>query len=203
MDREALRRLDRLDCIVLEGSLVAGDRSEVRTVIAAPELDELEARRLVQARFDPARPIGKVDRDGYVLEPLGAGGPLPPPEMLSQALDLGARGGLVLALSRGGRVLALAEVEWIAQTGIEELVAAAREAQMRVVIAADDEGVLSGFAADDTIPAGEGMLRGSGVCSARAAACWWWQPNLRPRYRRPIARSGCCARVKRLLGERT
>jgi cation-transporting ATPase I len=101
-----------------------------------------------------------VDRDGYVLEPLGAGGPLPPPEMLSQALDLGARGGLVLALSRGGRVLALAEVEWIAQTGIEELVAAAREAQMRVVIAADDEGVLSGFAADDTIPAGEGMLRG-------------------------------------------
>jgi cation-transporting P-type ATPase I len=160
MDREAMRRLDRLDCIVLEASLVARDRFEVRSLIAAPELDELEARRLVQARFDPSRPLGRVEREGYALEPLGPGSPLPPPEMLAQGLDLGARGGLVLCLSRGGAVQALVEVEWIAQTGIEELVAAAREARMRVVIAADDEAVLQGFAADDTIPAGEGMVRG-------------------------------------------
>ena len=160
MDREAMRRLDRLDCIVLEAGLVARDRFEVRKVLAGPELDELEARRLVQARFDASRPLGRVEREGYALEPLGPGIAQLPAEMVSQAPELGARGGLVLCLSRNGVVQALAEVEWIAQTGIEELVAAAREARMRVVIAADDEAVLHGFAADDTIPAGEGMVRG-------------------------------------------
>lgn len=160
VDREALRRLDRIDCLVLEGRLVARDRYEVRRVLCAPEMDEAEALRLIRELFDAARPIHTQERDGYVLEPLGRSNLPLGPELAAQRAELGARGELVLALGRAGRALAVAEVEWIAQTGIEELVAAAHEAQMRVVIASNDESVLGGLAADDTISEAEGMVRG-------------------------------------------
>ncbi|HWA73066.1 MAG TPA: HAD-IC family P-type ATPase [Polyangiaceae bacterium] len=160
VDREALRRLDRIDCLVLEGGLVARDRFEVLGVLCEPDVDEQEARSLVRELFDAARPIAHQEAGGYVLEPLGSTTLPPSPELAARASELGGQGGLVLALSRAGRVLALAEVEWIPQTGIEELVAAAHDAQMRVVIASNDESVLQGVAADDTIPDAEGLQRG-------------------------------------------
>ncbi len=179
VDRAALRRLDRIDCLVLEGGLVARDRFEVRSVLCEAEMDDRDARRLVSELFDAARPIARQDKHGYVLEPVGAAASSQPSgELAARASDLGTHGGLVLALSRAGRVLALAEVEWIAQTGIEELIAAAHDAQMRVVIASNDETVLQGFAADDTISDAEGMERGvrrlqregRGVCVVATAA---------------------------------
>lgn len=178
VDRAALRRLDRIDCLVLEGGLVARDRFEVRSVLCEAEMDDRDARHLVAELFDAARPIARQEKHGYVLEPLGSSSSPPSAELASRASDLGAHGGLVLALSRAGRVLALAEVEWIAQTGIEELIAAAHDAQMRVVIASNDETVLQGFAADDTISDAEGMERGvrrlqregRGVCVVATAS---------------------------------
>ena len=160
VDRDALRRLDRIDCLVLEGGLVARDRFEVLGVLCESDLDEHEVRRLVRELFDAARPIAHQEAEGYVLEPLGSASLPSSVELLSRAGELGSRGGLVLSLSRAGRVLALAEVEWLPQTGIEELVAAAHDAQMRVVIASNDESVLQGIAADDTIPDAEGLQRG-------------------------------------------
>lgn len=160
VDREALRRLDRIDCLVLEGRLVARDRYEVRRVVCDADMDETDALRIIRELFDAARPIGAQSGGGYVLEPLGRSSLPLGAELETQRAELGVRGGLVLALARGGRVVALAELEWIAQTGIEELVAAAHEAQMRVVIASNDESVLEGLAADDTISDSEGMVRG-------------------------------------------
>ncbi|HYO95572.1 MAG TPA: cation-translocating P-type ATPase [Polyangiaceae bacterium] len=160
IDREALRRLDRIDCLVLEGSLVARDRFELRGVACDPELDEAEARRLVLASFDAAHPLARKEHAGYVLEAFAPGALASSPELLEQGKELGARGGLVLSLSRAGRLLALCEVEWIPQTGIEELIAAAHEAQMRVVVASSDESALQGLSADDTISDNEGLLRG-------------------------------------------
>lgn len=160
VDREAVRRLDRIDCLVLEGRLVARDRYEVRRVLCEPDVDEADALRLVRECFDAARPIGRHEASGYVLEPLARTRLPLGSELESQRAELGQRGELVLSLSRADRVLAVAEVEWIAQTGIEELVAAAHEAQMRVVIASNDETVLEGLAADDTISDSEGMVRG-------------------------------------------
>lgn len=178
VDREALRRLDRLDCLVLEGELIARDRFEVCGVVCDGELEEPDALHRVRAMFDAAHPIRPSEHDGYVLEPLGRSPVQPSRELLRAGSGLGDRGGLVMALHREGVVRALAEIEWIPQTGIEELIAAAHEAQMRVVIASDDESVLQGSAADDTIPEGEGMVRGirrlqregRGVCVVATAA---------------------------------
>lgn len=160
IDRRALGRMDRIDCVVLEGRLVARDRYEVRRVLCAADVDQTEALQQVRELFQTARPLERQQANGHTLEPLGASARTLGTDLEPYRSELGERGELVLALSRGERVLALAEVEWIAQTGIEELVAAAREAQMRVVIASNDETILNGLSADDTISDSEGMARG-------------------------------------------
>jgi len=160
VDPEALRKLDRIDCLVLQADLVARDRFEIRNLVASGEIDEGEARRVIQRLLDVERPID-IKRSGeYTLAPLGVLDIAVPKELALHTPGLGARGGLVFGLMQGGTLVAAAEVDLIPQTGIDELIAAAHEAQMRVVIASNDESVLQGFPADDTIPEGEGFARG-------------------------------------------
>jgi len=160
LDPAALRRLDRIDCVVLTGDLVARHRWEIRALVVAPGEEEADLRRRVAALFDPDEPVVRQVLDGFALGPFGALDGHAPPELVVEGAHLGGQGGLVLALERHGHVVALAEIEIVSRLGVDELVAAAHEAGMRVVIAARDDAVLHGVAADDTIPDGEGMARG-------------------------------------------
>jgi cation-transporting ATPase I len=160
LDAAALRRLDRIDCLVLTGDLVARHRWEIRALALSSSADEMQVRKRVAELFDPDQPVARRVADDTVLEPLGARPGEPPAELAEQAALLGGQGGLVLALEQKGVVIALVEIEIVSRLGIDELVAAAHEAGMRVVIAARDDAVLHGIAADDTIPDGEGLLRG-------------------------------------------
>jgi cation-transporting ATPase I len=160
LDPAVLRKLDRIDCLVLSGDLAARHRWEVRALAVAGSEDESSVRALVNELFDPDQPVARREQDGVFLEPLGASSLEPGPELAEHARSLGTQGGLVLALGRGRVISALAEIEIVSRTGVDELVAAAHEAGMRVVVAASDDAVLHGLAADDTIPAGEGMARG-------------------------------------------
>ena len=160
VDPQALRKLDRIDCLVLQADLVARDRFEIRNLVATAEADEAEARRVIQQLLDVERPIDIKRTGEYTLAPLGVLDVAVPPELSQHTPGLGARGGLVFGLMQSGALIAAAEVDLIPQTGIDELIAAAHEAQMRVVIASNDEAVLHGIAADDTIPEGEGFARG-------------------------------------------
>ena len=160
IDPEALRKLDRVDCLVLQADLVARDRFEIRNLVVTGEADEPTARRVIQQLLDVERPI-EIKRTGeYTLAPLGVLDVAVPPELALHTPGLGARGGLVFGLMLGSALIAAAEVDLIPQTGIDELIAAAHEAQMRVVIASNDEAILQGIAADDTIPEGEGFVLG-------------------------------------------
>ena len=160
LDPAVLRKLDRIDCLVLSGDLAARHRWDVRALVAAAGVDDAEARRLVNELFDPDQPVTRKEQDGAFLEPLGASSLELGAELAEQARALGTQGGLVLVLGRGREVVALAEIEIASRTGFDELVTAAHDAGMRVVIGASDEAVLHGLAADDTIPEGEGMARG-------------------------------------------
>ncbi|HEY2410218.1 MAG TPA: HAD-IC family P-type ATPase [Polyangiaceae bacterium] len=160
VDASALRRLDRIDCLVLQGDLVTRDRLEVKKVVVARDLDAVELRQRVVALLDVDRPLDIRRDGGDTLAPLGVLDVAVPPALAAHTLVLSGRGGLVFGLVREGVLVAVAEVEMIPQTGIDELIAAAHDAQMRVVIASDDDSVLQGIAADDTIPKGEGMVRG-------------------------------------------
>src|SRR6478752_9504732 len=135
VDPEVLRKLDRIDCLVLQADLVARDRFEIRTLVVTSEADEPEARRVIQQLLDVQRPIDIKRKGEYTLAPLGVLDVAVPAELAQYTPGLGARGGLVFGLMQGSALVAAAEVDLIPQTGIDELIAAAHEAQMRVVIA--------------------------------------------------------------------
>ncbi|MDF3071823.1 MAG: family hydrolase, partial [Polyangiaceae bacterium] len=160
VDADALRRLDRIDCLVLESGLVARDRYEVRELLCVGSVDEAEVKKALVAMLDVERPIEKRTVGDYTFGALGVLGCDVPEELGPEVSDLGRRGGLVVGMIHGGALVALAEVELIPQTGIDELITAAHEAQMRVVVAGTDESVLSGLPADDTIGGGEELSRG-------------------------------------------
>jgi cation-transporting P-type ATPase I len=177
VDPGALRRLDRIDCLVLAGDLVARHRWEIRALALGPSLDDAEARRLVGELFDPDQPIASREANGITLEPFGLNKMEPSPELAEAALALGTEGGLLLALCKNGEILGLAEIEIVSKTGVDELVTAAHDAGMRVVVAASDDAVLQGLPADDVIPDGERMVlgvrrlqrEGRGVCVVAAS----------------------------------
>jgi cation-transporting ATPase I len=160
LDAEALRRLDRVDCLVLSGDLLPPGRFQVGRLICAEAVSEVEARRMVERLFDPEAPLG-VGSDGvFRLGPTPRLGLEPTESMKRSATDLAARGGLVLGLSKNGELAALAEVQIQARVGLDELVQAAHDSGMRVVVATSNEEVLQGIPADDLIGEGEAMRRG-------------------------------------------
>jgi cation-transporting ATPase I len=177
MDSSVLRRLDRIDCLVLAGDLVARHRWEIRALALGTSLEDAEARRLVGELFDPDQPIATREANGFVLEPFGASKAEPSAELAQAASALGTEGGLLLALRRDGEILGLVEIEIVSKTGVDELVTAAHDAGMRVVVAAADDAVLQGLPADDVIPDGDRMLlgvrrlqrEGRGVCVVAAS----------------------------------
>jgi cation-transporting P-type ATPase I len=160
LDPDALRRLDRVDCLVLQGDLVARDEFVVGEVLTDGSVAADEVRRIAEELFDPDAPIDVRGRSGWALGPAQRLGGALQPELAEGADRLARDGALVVGVAHHGRVVALAEVKLIPQTGVDELITAAHEAEMRVVIASNDESVVHGIAADDTIPEGDGMRGG-------------------------------------------
>lgn len=161
LDQSVLRRLDRIDCLVLQGDLAAQQTFLVTTVITEDEEESQAARERVNQLFDDRHPLD-IREDGlWKLLPWGMSDATADMGLRAQASSRAKAGALVLSLERAGRAVAVVEVEIVARTGVEELVRAAQAAQMRVVIAADDEAtVRKGVAADDVISPEEGLRAG-------------------------------------------
>src|SRR5690606_28670292 len=65
LDAEALRRLDRVDCLVLQADILPTARFQVGKVLCRGNEDEHEVRRLVERLFDPKTPLA-VTSEGDV-----------------------------------------------------------------------------------------------------------------------------------------
>ncbi len=160
LDAEVLRRLDRVDCLVLQGDLVTRDKFEVGDVLTDGTVGAGEARTRTESLFDADHPVECRSQEGWTLGP---------PQLLSNEVgaplaergeSLARKGALVLALARDRDVVAIVEMRVVKQTGVEELIMAAHDAEMRVVISARDESLLAGLNADDVIPANVGVKSG-------------------------------------------
>jgi len=160
LDSEALRRLDRVDCVVLQGDLLPAARFRVGRVLCRGSIEEHEARALVERMFDPEAPLSVGRAGDLSLGPLPRLGAEPALAGERGARELSTGGGLVLGLARQGHLVALAEVQVQARVGLDELVQAAHDAGMRVVVASDNEEMLQAIPADDVIGEGEAMRRG-------------------------------------------
>jgi cation-transporting ATPase I len=160
IDPDRLKLLDRVDCLVIQGDLIASSKFILGRIKFAADADEAACRRLVEELFDPAEPLA-VRRSGSWE--------LGPPALLQANLDLALepirralarRGEIVVGLAHGDRVFALVEIRVVPQTGIEELVAAAHDIDMRVVASGVDEAALEGLQAEDVISPREGLYNG-------------------------------------------
>lgn len=153
LDPTVLRRLDRIDCLVLEGALVSRGRYTIGEIVVEGSVPAEIARQRIQALFDPDRPVECRTRDGWTLGPPALLGPSLAAPLAERGTALARSGALLLGLVREARVVAVVEMRIVAQTGAEELVAAAHRARMHVVIGGADEEWLQGLEADDVIAA--------------------------------------------------
>ncbi|HVU00634.1 MAG TPA: HAD-IC family P-type ATPase [Polyangiaceae bacterium] len=157
---EALRKLDRLDCLVLSGELVSVKAYSLGNVHPREGVDPATIRLALSDLFDAERPLERVSRADYHLGPWKLAHNVMPGDLEETARALARRGALVLALERGTEVVAVVEVDITARTGLDELVAAAHDAGMRVVMASHDETILQAVSADDVIGENEGLVAG-------------------------------------------
>lgn len=159
-DADALRRLDRIDCLVVQGDLVSRHRFVIGGVLTEDPEEAAAARARARDMFDSEHPLRERSDGLWVLRPWARSRANMDIHLQERARDRLATGALLLSLERADRVVAVVEIEIIARTGAEELIAAAHEANLRVVVVTADEGVLDQLNADDVISPQEGTRAG-------------------------------------------
>lgn len=163
MDTSALRKLDRVDCLVLQGDLARHRPVGIASVHGASGVSaesaaegERAARRLFE-RQDPLRVQGD---DEWQLGPVSSLDVAFDEELTRVQRDLDERGVLSLGLSRDGRGVAIVEIRIRAEIGAQDVVSAARVAGMKVVVAGADATSLEELGCDDFIGPDEGIRAG-------------------------------------------
>ncbi len=150
MDPQALRRLDRTNCLVLAEDIVTQSHFKLHDFICLADYDSGATRARLLEIFDADRAL-EVQRDcEWLVRPLGREAGAQDALQL-RADELTESGSLVVELHHHGTRVAIAGVELEPRTGLEELVAAAQKAEMRVFVASDDSEVLDRISADDRI----------------------------------------------------
>lgn len=135
MDHLALRRLDRVDTLILEADVVRSDAWEIETVAAfADDADLVQCTLRARTLFEPADPTATTRLRSWTLAPLTAGDAELPRGAASRARRLARGGRKVLALWRGHVLQALVAVMPSPTPIAEELVALATETGLDVVL---------------------------------------------------------------------
>lgn len=160
MDADAVRRFDRVDCLVLQGDLVSQEKFVFGRVRTDENIQEEEARRHALELFDPDAPLEIQRRGKWRLGPAARLDAEATTELDTTSSEWAQGGALVLHLAAEREVVATVEVRVVPQTGVEELIATAHDAGMRVVIAGAEESLLEGLHADDVITEQEGLTAG-------------------------------------------
>ncbi|HEX5657533.1 MAG TPA: HAD-IC family P-type ATPase, partial [Polyangiales bacterium] len=147
----ALRRLDRIDTLVLPADLVAREQFLVGDVFALKGISRQEALGRARRLFRAERPLRVQKNEGYALGPArllpGALGG----EIEAAVQERESRGALVLALARDEQVLGLVEVHIFPEGGVVDALRAARKAGLSIVLAADDPNQTEGLNPDQVI----------------------------------------------------
>ncbi|MGE5288642.1 MAG: HAD-IC family P-type ATPase [Micromonosporaceae bacterium] len=152
MDADALRRLDRVDTVVLDAEVLTTGRAVLGAVWVSPahRRETEEVWLTARALLNPGDPAAVARRDGWMLEPAprrpaGAAG--------KAARDLRSPGSHLLALRRHGGLVALVATEPELDPLAAALVASARTAGSAVV-AGRSSGVGARVQADKIVAGG-------------------------------------------------
>lgn len=176
MDARALRRLDRLDTLVVHGVLLAPVGGELVHVRGVGDADAEEARRRATLLFDPAAPFAVRQDDGWTLGPLSALH-LGIDRDLADALRAAAApGGRLLGIVHGTDLHAVIAVRPEIDVDAETLVTAARAAGLKLVVVSDHPDLVAWSRPDVLLPEGADLLPGLRLLQEeRHGLCLVWR----------------------------
>ncbi len=160
MNTSALRKLDRVDCLVLQGDLARHRPVGIASVHSAAGEDAAAGERAAKLLFDRQGPLTVQKSGHWTLGPVSSLDVEFDEELTRVHGDLDARGVLALGLSQGGRGVGIVEIRIRAEIGAQDVVAAARAAGMKVVVAGADAASLEELGCDDFIGPQEGVRAG-------------------------------------------
>jgi cation-transporting ATPase I len=155
LSREALRRMDRVDTLVVPAELVTREQFLLADVFALRGIPRDQAMAEARALFSAERPLRVSAGPVYTLGParLVAGGFDAAREALVQERE--ARGALVLSLGSGDSVVALVEVQIFPEVRVSEALRAARKLGLRLVVSTDDPLAAEAIHPDEVVGTGE------------------------------------------------
>jgi cation-transporting ATPase I len=153
LDQGVLRRLDRVDSIVLDGSLVLSGRVEIREVLLTEPADHVLVHRHLATMFDGSDPRRVRRHAGWAIGPLSMLEVVETRGIKRLALQLGtaARYGVV----HDGELMALFGVADELEPGVRELIVCAEQAGLMVAIAGDDLQLVERIGAHLLVAGGE------------------------------------------------
>ncbi|MGH3904956.1 MAG: HAD-IC family P-type ATPase [Pseudonocardiaceae bacterium] len=162
LDPRALRRLDRVSCVVIDAGVLITPRRVVDQVLALDEQDVTAADLTVRVHelLDLADPAVPQQRGGWSVAPLDGAQTALPPE-IAAAVTVGRRtGALAVGLHRKDRLVGVATVVSELDPLAEALVAAARQACSVVMAAAGTAtGLGERLAVTQVVPGGLRLRR--------------------------------------------
>jgi len=160
LDATVLRRLDRLDTLVVEGELLRDPPLKVGEIFPIGPIAVDEASRAAEELFTP-KALDKVrSKDGWELGPLGALSASISETTTRRARELGAQGIPVLGLAHRGAVVALIEARAPHAGEVARLLRAARRARLRLIIATDTPEEFAATPAERFIAGGDALVKG-------------------------------------------
>ncbi len=158
LDRMALRRLDRIDVVVLDARVLTSDRMVVRRVRAIGEHDVATVRARALTLIDPGRPERIVRRGGWAtgpVETLGA----EPSDGRGPRTTRQAGGRREVAISRSDHLAGVVTLEAEIDPLAEPLAEAVRRQGVRLVVAGKGSGLGARLRADEVVAGGAALAR--------------------------------------------
>jgi cation-transporting P-type ATPase I len=161
LDGSALRRLDRIDTVVLDAEVLIGDEVGVRRVVTpsgrpGDEAQVAAAERLL-VREAPTRVRRRAPWRLSPLEDVDPAAVAAARGTRSRAREIRAEGGIPLALLRADEVVAIVDVAPVLGDAVAPVVEAVRAAGHRLVVADHDGRVARQLDADGRLRAGDAL----------------------------------------------
>ncbi|GLY65554.1 haloacid dehalogenase [Amycolatopsis taiwanensis] len=151
LEPDALRRLDRVDTVVLDGSILTTGRYIVDSVApVGKKLGETELSQRAHDLLDTRHPKVSRERDGWVLAPVNGASPA---HVRRRAQQLSISDNVMLALQSGNRAVGLVRVVPEIDPMAEALLDAARQAGP-VLLAGGRPGLRERLPADGAVAGG-------------------------------------------------
>jgi len=154
LDRGALRRLDRVDVVLLDAAVLATGRVVLGTVepVAGHGAAEIAAEAL--ALYDPTHPERTAQRGAWTVAPLASIKVEMPPGTAARARALGRGRPGVLSVVRSGHLVGMIALEAELDPLADPLAQAVRRGERRLVVAGKRGGLGERLGADSVIAGG-------------------------------------------------